>query len=130
MTGKVAERRLAADLARLLAPRFPGIAVQVGEHERWDRPCVTFRWAGFADLLPEERFHRLVRAIPEAFRTDRLGGFVWLELAPHETVEAFLNLPRSEDVADSEASILSGLVEVGFFDSLADQSHDYHYLQS
>ena len=119
MAGIAVDRRLAADLTRLLAGGFPGIVVEVIQSERWDRPCVTFRWAGFAGLLPEERFHRLMGAIPEGFRTERLGGLVWLELAPRETVDAFLNLPRSEDVVDAEASVYTDLLQVGFFESLA-----------
>ncbi len=118
MAERAANRRLAGDLTKLLATGFPGIVVEVHESERWNRPCVTFRWAGFIGLLPEERFHRLMAAIPEGFRADRLDGLVWLELAPRETSEAFLNLPRSEDVADREASVYADLVEVGFFELL------------
>ncbi len=119
MAERAANRRLARDLTRLLATGFPGIVVEVHENERWDRPCVTFHWAGFIGLLPEERFHRLVAAVPEGFRADRLDGLVWLELAPRETIDTFLNLPRSEDVVDREASVYADLVEVGFFELLA-----------
>ncbi len=120
MVTKTTHRRLGADLTRLLAEGFPGMVVEVSANERWDRPCIKFCWAGFAGLLPEERFHRLVGAIPEAFRADRLGGFVWLELAPRETIEAFLELPRSEDVAERESSVYCGLLDIGFFESLAE----------
>jgi len=94
--------------------------VGVGKSERWNRPCVTFRWTGFAGLLPEERFHRLVAALPAEVREERLAGFVWLELADDESVDAFLRLPRSEDIADREAEIFTELFKAGLFDSLAD----------
>jgi hypothetical protein len=102
----------------MLMPSFEGIEVEVGHSDRWDRMCVTFRWAGFVDLLPEERFHRLSRVIPSGFREERLRGFVWLELAPEESIEEYLELPRSEDVGKREKAICTGLVGVGFFDSL------------
>jgi len=111
---------LARELSALLEERFDGMNVEVGESPRWDRKCLTFRWPGFEGLLPEERFHRLVTAIPESFRKDRLEGLIWLELSPGESVDAFLKLPRSEDVAKEEAAIYAGLSEAGFFKSLAD----------
>ena len=106
------------ELRAMLAETFPGLNVGVERNDRWNRPCATFEWPGFAGLLPEERFHRLVQAIPESFRTARMRGFVWLELAPGERVEAFLKLPRSEDVVDNEATIYAGLCDAGFFEIL------------
>ena len=94
------------------------MSVTVEADSRWGRPCVTFRWSGFVGLLPEERFHRLVQVIPEAFRQRELAGYVWLELAPDEPVDRFLSLPRSEDVADREAELYAQLVTAGFFGSL------------
>jgi hypothetical protein len=47
-----------------------------------------------------------------------MAGLVWLELAPDETVEDYLNLPRSEDVADKEREIYVGLARAGFFELL------------
>ena len=111
---------LRAELLEMLAPKFPGIEAEVGHSDRWDRMCVTFTWAGFADLLPEERFHRLVAVLPEQFREARLAGFVWLELASGETVDGFLKLPRSDDVEEKEAAIYAGLVGADFFGSLAE----------
>jgi hypothetical protein len=80
--------------------------------------CVTFHWEGFTELLPEERFQRLVAAIPADVRESRLEGFIWLELAPDETVDAFLKFPRSEDVVGREAPIFKGLVKAGFLEAL------------
>lgn len=110
---------LADELAAMLESKFPGMGVHVEIHPRWNRPCATFTWPGFADLLPEERFHRLATVIPETFREERLGGHIWLELAPGETVEAFLSLPRSEDIAPREAQLYGDLVQSGFFDALS-----------
>lgn len=112
------DEKLSEELGVRLAPKFPGVTVEVGTSDRWERKCVTIRWAGFADLLPEERFHRLATVIPKTFRDQRMRGFVWLELAPEETVDGFLKLPRSEDIADREADIYAGLVKCGFFDAL------------
>jgi len=114
------DQQLAHELRDLLSSALPGVEVEVGRNPRWSRRCLTFRWAGFENLLPEERFYRLVQVIPEEFRTSRLAGCVWLELAPGESIEEFLKHPRSEDVADREEDIYSQLVECGFFMSLAD----------
>jgi len=103
----------------MLAPSFDGIQVEAAHNERWNRMCVTFRWPGFVGLLPEERFQRLARVIPEGFRQSRLAGFVWLELAPNESIDAYLRLPRSEDIADREKTICARLAQLSFFESLA-----------
>jgi hypothetical protein len=118
MSERPADRKLEMELVAKLARTFPGMTVEVGNSARWNRMCVTFRWVGFAKLLPEERFHRVVSVLPERFRKDRLDGFVWMELTPSETVEEFLKLPRSEDVTVKEARIYAGLVRAGYFDTL------------
>ena len=118
MPQKHANRKLEMELVAKLARAFPGMTVEVGRSERWNRMCVTFRWVGFADLLPEERFQRLVAVLPEGFRKTKLDGFVWLEFRPTETFEEFLKLPRSEDVADREEAIYGGLLRAGYFGAL------------
>jgi hypothetical protein len=118
MTTRTRTATIQTKLAAMLAEPFPGLTVEVGHSERWKRDCVTFRWDGFAGLLPEERFHRLTRMIPEGFRESHLKGFVWLELAPDETIDAFLALPRSEDAADREPDVYATLQRIGFFDAL------------
>lgn len=114
------DKQLASELTTMLGSKFPGITVEIGSNERWNRPCATFRWEGFVGLLPEERFHRLMTVIPEALRESRMGGFVWLELATDETVDAFLSLPRSDDIAGQEGAIFIELVETHFFEMLGD----------
>lgn len=116
---KTSDQQIVGDLHAILDPKFPKMTIEVGESSRWGRMCVTFCHDAFAGLLPEERFHRLVAVIPEDFRETRLVGFVWLELAPDETIEQFLALPRSEDVADREGDVLAYLQKMNFFERLA-----------
>ena len=113
------DKKIQMELELLLAEHLPGIEVVVERSKRWRRMCVTLRWSGFEGLLPEERFERLTRLIPVAYRDAELAGFVWLELAPNEEIDGFLELPRSEDVADREPDIHTKLVALGFFDALA-----------
>lgn len=113
------DAKLAQELLEMLLPVFPGIEVEVGRNPRWPRRCLTFQWSGFEDLLPEERFYRLVRVIPEEYRAKQLSGCVWLELAPNESVDQFLKHPRSEDAGDREPQVFSKLLDCGFFAALA-----------
>lgn len=114
-------RALERQVTSLLAKAFPGLSVEIGHAARWDRTCIAFRWEGFGALLPEERFHRLVSAIPDEFRESQLAALVWVELAPGETVDDVLKLPRSEDVAGREADIGRALTHNGFFATLVDR---------
>ncbi len=118
MGKQITHRQLEKDLLAIVAQPFPGIAVAVEHSDRWNRMSVTFRWDGFCDLLPEERFQRLANAIPEDFRASRLPGFVWLELTLSETVDEVLRSPRSEDIVDREEKIYASLLPTGFFDLL------------
>lgn len=108
------------ELAKILAPTFPGITVELAHSARWNRPCVTFRSREFTGLLPEERYHRLVAVIPSAFREENMAGLIWVELAEGESLEEFLKLPRSEDVSSREKKIYSKLMEGQVFDLLAE----------
>ncbi len=118
MTVRTRGETLETKLVAMLADLFPGLTVEVGRSKRWNRMCASFRWSGFTGLLPEERFQRLAKAIPEGFRESQMKGFVWLELAPDETLESFLELPRSEDVTDREPALYAELVRADFFESL------------
>jgi len=106
------------ELTKLLSARFSGIEIGVEQSARWDRLCVTFRWDGFADMLPEERFRRLLMHIPEKCREGILRGAVWLELAPGETVDEYLAMPRSDDIVGREKTIAHRLIRSGFFEEL------------
>lgn len=118
MVGVARDKTVENELIEMLSDGFPGIAVEVVHSERWNRMSVIFRWSGFANLLPEERFQRLVSVIPESFRASHLAGFVWLELAPDESIDDFLKHPRSEDVAEREGDIYAQLCEASFFAAL------------
>jgi hypothetical protein len=118
MATKDSDKKLGGELSAMLAEALPGIEVNVGHSDRWNGMCVTFVWPGFAGLLPEERFEHLTRHIPQEYREKKLGGFIWLELAPNESIDDFLKLPRSEDVSDREAEIYGKLESAGFFDNL------------
>ncbi len=121
MKGAKKFQTLRGELAGMLSAKFPAIQIEIADSEKWQRPCVTFISPDFADLLPEERFQRLVTVIPAEFREQKLAGFVWLELAEGESVETFLKLPRSEDIANREAEIYKQLMDVEFFESLAEK---------
>ena len=120
MAKQQSQSEIPSKLLEWLGPKFPGITVELTVMERWSRPALIFRWAGFDDLLPEERFHRLFHAIPEEFYETKLRGCVWCELGGSETLDEFLKLPRSEDVADEEPEIVERLVRTGFFDALTE----------
>lgn len=120
MNPKASFETLERELGNMLAPKFPGISVDIAHSAKWNRPCVTFTSRDFSGLLPEERFQRLVTLIPTDFREQKMAGFVWLELAEGESVEDFLKLPRSEDIADREAEIYGELAKAKLFDSLAE----------
>jgi hypothetical protein len=113
--------RLAGELRELVETACPGIAVEVGIHPRWQRKCFTFRWAGFDGLLPEERFRLVVKRIPPEFYEAHCGGAVWLELADGESLEDYLELPRSEDIDPRLAAVWSFLRDVNFFATLEDE---------
>lgn len=106
---------LEAKLSAMLDRKFPGIEVSVASSPRWGRLCATFRWTGFEGLLPEERFHRLTTVIPEDFRLSKMQGVVWVELAPNEGIDAYLKLPRSEDIGVRAGDIYGGLKKIGLF---------------
>lgn len=101
-----------------LAEACPGIEIRDGLRERWNRPVIEFRWDGFAGLLPEERFRLIMGSLPEGFYEEQMRGCVCVELAPGEDMEAYLALPRSEDVTADEPGIARRLIRVGFFAEL------------
>ncbi|MCH7720923.1 MAG: hypothetical protein IH988_08030 [Planctomycetes bacterium] len=121
MTATATTADLRADLLALLVKTCPGIDITLGHSERWNRPCIEFRWDGFARLLPEERFRRIMGPLPDQYYEERMRGCVCLELAPGEDLEAFLALPRSEDIVQDESRIARRLLEAEFFGKLEAQ---------
>lgn len=115
-TGTTADLR--GDLVALLGKSCPGIDITLGHSDRWNRSTIEFRWEGFAGLLPEERFRHIMGALPDHFYETRMRGLVCLELVPGEELEAFLALPRSDDVIQDEPRIARRLLKAEFFDKL------------
>lgn len=121
MAKKKTEAEIASELAGFVGKVCPGVQVEVGHSQRWDRRCLTFRWAGFAGLLPEERFRLVAKPVPPAFYEAHCAGSVWLELAEGETLDAYLKLPRSEDIDPRLPQVWALLREVNFFAALEDE---------
>lgn len=120
-SNRMDDQRLETDLNDLVRATFPGMTVCVEDNARWNEKSVTFTWPGFSDLLPEERFHKLVGVIPPEMRQSRMQGMVWLELVPGESIDDYLKLPRSEDSLEKEPSVYSMLVEADFFVDMANR---------
>ncbi len=111
-------------LRDLLSPVFAGIEIEVSRDRRWQRPVVVARWAGFEGCLPEQRFWRLMQAIPAKVYEEKLAGLVFFELAPGESIDDYLKMPRSEDVADKEEKLIRVLMNRSFFGKLLDALGD------
>lgn len=115
------DKQIADELAGFVGAVCPGVQVEVGLSPRWNRRCLTFRWPGFALLLPEERFRLVAKPVPPAFFEAHLGGAVWLELTDTETIDAYLALPRSEDIDPKLPQVWAALGELNFFAALEDE---------
>lgn len=119
--GKKDHAAIAADLLKSVSGACPGIKVAVEQSARWKRPCLTFRWSGFDGLLPEERFAVVARLIPPDYVEAHCKSAVWVELGSAETLEQYLALPRSEDVAKQANDVLAELAATNFFAVLEDE---------
>lgn len=113
--------QLQEDLQRFVEGKCPGVQVAVEHSDRWKRTCFTFRWAGFEELLLEERFRLLAKCVPPDFFQAHCAEAVWLELTPGEDIDAFLAQPRSEDVDEQLDDIWSRLETMRFFEALEDE---------
>jgi hypothetical protein len=95
--------------------RFEDVDVQIGEGIHYKGMNVVVTSRAFEGLLAEQRFHHLVRAIPQAFYEQYFqGGIVWFELVPGETGLDRMKMARAVDVAGQEADIRRRLTDVGF----------------
>lgn len=102
-------------LQKHLAARFEDVSVRVGDDIHYKGTNVIVTSSHFAGWLPEQRFHHIVRALPQEFYEKYLRvGMVWFELAPGEQPKQYMKMPRSEDVADEDADIAQMLVRIGF----------------
>lgn len=108
-------KRLAAELQGFLEERFDDVRVEIGDDIHWRGTNVVITSPNFAGLLPEQRYHHVVRAIPPDFYEAHLRrGIVWFELAPDEPAKSYMKLPRSEDIAKQEDEIAELLAEKNF----------------
>ena len=70
-------------------------------------------------MLPEQRFWRMLQAIPSEVYEEELAGLIFFELTPDESIDDYLKMPRSEDIAAKEEALIRALDELSFFDELA-----------
>jgi hypothetical protein len=104
-----------ARLQAALGESLERVTVQVGDNIHYPGTNIVITAPVFAGLLPEQRFHHVVRALPadlyEALRSD----VVWFELAPDESAAAYMRMPRSDDIGGQETAILKRLTGARFF---------------
>lgn len=111
--------QVAEALEAFLAVRLDGVSVQIGDNIHYHGTNVVVTCPAFADWLPEQRFHHIVRAIPADFYERYLRkGVVWFELAPGESAAAYMKMPRSEDIAADEERIGRRLRTIDFFNRI------------
>ena len=114
-------------LQECLEQRFADISVEIGDDIHYPGTNIVATSRDFEGLLAEQRFHHVVRAVPQELYEEYLKrGVVWFELAPGETGRDLMKMPRASDVADEEDAIRTQLVETRFFprfqEALADDS--------
>lgn len=108
-------QRIAKELQALLADRFDGVSVRIGDDIHYRGTNVVVTTPAFSNLLPEQRFHHIVHAVPPDFYETYLRhGVVWFELSPGETGLQYMKMPRSDDVA-SDAAALDARLEATRF---------------
>lgn len=115
MIAKKDYEKIATQLQAHLAAAFEDVDVRIGDEIYYRGTNVVITSEAFRGLWPEQRFHHIVRAIPQAFYDRYLkGGIVWFELAPGESGKDLMKMPRSEDIAQDQASIAAMLTKKGF----------------
>ena len=115
MIAKKDYEKIAKQLQEHLAVAFDDVEVTIGDGIHYRGTNVVITSETFRGLLPEQRFHHVVRAIPQAFYDKHLkGGIVWFELAPGESGKDLMKMPRSEDIAREQSAIATMLIKKGF----------------
>jgi len=110
-------QRIAKELQSLLADRFDVVSVRIGDDIHYRGTNVVVTTPAFSGLLPEQRFHHIVHAVPPDFYEAYLrGGVVWFELSPGETGLQYMRMPRSDDVAPDAAGLDTRLRETRFLE--------------
>lgn len=94
---------------------FTQARVQVGHDIHFKGCNIVITSPDFAGLLPEQRFHHVVRAIPADLYESLRSGFVWFELAPGEPAVNYMKMPRSDDISAHEGEMLKTLAAIKFF---------------
>jgi len=120
MRTKRQKLQLAKIIREYLEPVLKGVKVEVSSSARWERPVVMVRWAGFSDLLAEQRFRRVIRCFPKAFYEQKLQELIWFELTPEQSIDAYLAMPRSEDMNNKSTTISKQLKKRNFYAKLAE----------
>jgi hypothetical protein len=115
MIAKNAYTKVQSRLQSFLEEGLGDATVRIGDDIHYRGTNIIVTSAVFDGLLPEQRFHHVVRAIPQEFYEQHLqGGVVWFELSPGESATDLMKMPRSEDVAGQEAAIIKQLKSIGF----------------
>lgn len=116
MIAKQDYRSLQRELQAYLEECFRDVAVRIGDDIHYAGTNIVVTSASFKGLLAEQRFHHVVRALPQEFyETYFQGGVVWFELAPGETGSDLMRMPRASDVAQNEADLRKLLDTIKFF---------------
>ncbi len=111
--------KIESELQSYLSARFDDVSVRVGDGIHYKGTNIVITSSRFAEWLPEQRYHHVVREIPLDFYNRHLReGIVWFELAPGESAQEYMRRPRSEDVAKEVAKITDLLLRVNFAERL------------
>jgi hypothetical protein len=95
-------------------PAYPGIEIWTEPYaDDPSRTAIFFRHPSFAALYPQQRYHRLIHHIPQAFFDEHLANTVWYEMAPGESPQD-LQWPDEELIADIEPDVMMVLEKSGF----------------
>ena len=117
---------VAKQLREHLSARFDDVDVQIGDDIHYKGVNVVITTRVFDGLLPEQRYHHVVRSLPPEFYEKHLrGGVVWFELAPKQDPRDYMKMPRSEDVAGKAERIEKRLADAGFNDRFAASTADH-----
>lgn len=112
-------QKIQSQLVGYLTPVFDDVSVEIGDGLHYEGTNIVVTSKHFTGLLAEQRFHHVVRALPENLYNDRLRrGVVWFELAPGETGMDLMQMPRADDVRKDEGIIEARLRDAGFFSKL------------
>lgn len=107
--------KIESQIQKYLSARFEDVSVRVGDGIHYKGTNVIITSSHFVGWLPEQRFHHIVREIPQEFYEQYLRrGMVWFELAPGESPKQYMKMPRSEDIADEDPRIAAMLARLGF----------------